>query len=298
MSDVAASYGWPEAIVMARGLSGVELCRGLFDDASMFPPGAAFLPETLFGYTEHRTAWYGDMVGSLVCRAARLSALRMRAQQFGIDRVEVSMVVPEGLNRLPSALESAQPGPAIDLRSIEVPLKADPLSRALAVLDPMVSTRRAVFLEVGVAALTDSMVHRLAQSRVRLKLRTGATSLDTFQPETELARVLVLCAAERLAFKCSAGLHHAVRHRDKDTLMDHHGFLNIALAVRVAMVTNNVGSTRAVLAETDPHVITEQIRTLSASDVRAIRAILSSIATFNVTDSITDVTNLGLAAKT
>ena len=35
-------------------------------------------------------------------------------------------------------------------------------------------------------------------------------------------------------FKCTAGLHNAVRHRAADTGFEHHGFLNVLLATRQA----------------------------------------------------------------
>ena len=282
---------------MVRRATVAELCRGLFDDASMFPPEAAFLPDALAMYGIHRMAWYGDSVGSLVCQAARLRALDERAEQCGIERVEVSIVVPEGLLQVPAALASAQNTPHVEVRAVEVPLKEQPLGRALELLRPLVTSRRAVFLEVGVAAVSEAVVHRLAPSGVQLKLRAGGTSIDDFRSETDLARVIVLCAAERLAFKCSAGLHQAVRHRDTDTLMNHHGFLNIALAVRVAAMTSNISSTQAVLADVNPRSVAYQVCDLSPADVRAIRAMLSSISTFNITDSVTDLVKLGLAAE-
>ena len=34
------------------------------------------------------------------------------------------------------------------------------------------------------------------------------------------------------SYKCTAGLHHALRHRDHETGFEHHGFLNVLLATR------------------------------------------------------------------
>lgn len=277
------------------GMAG--LCRGLFDDASMFPPEASFLTDALAGYGSHRSGWYRDMVGSFVCQTARLRALDLCAERHGVDRVEVSMVVPGGLTDVPGALASVRDLLRIDVRAIEVPLGARPLPKAIEVLAPSVTADRAVYLEVDASSLTESVVHRLAPSGVRLKLRTGGTSIDAFRPEVDLARVIVLCGAERLAFKCSAGLRHAVRHRDSETLRNHHGFLNIALAVRTAAATGNVRSTQSVLAETDVRSVAHQVWDLSPDDVSAIRAMLSSIVTFNITDSVTDLVALGLVNR-
>ena len=53
----------------------------------------------------------------------------------------------------------------------------------------------------------------------------------------DTALSLVTLAQARLAFKCTAGLHHAVRHRAADTGLEHHGFLNVLLAVATTLMT-------------------------------------------------------------
>ena len=279
---------------MASWSGSAGLCRGLFDDASMFPPEVSFLPDALAEYQRHRSDWYRNMVGLLVCQASRLRTLNTCAERHGVERVEISMVVPGGLTDVPTALASALTLTRLAVRAIEVPLRARPLSQALEILGPLVNPRCAVYLEVDPSVLTESVVHRLAPSGVRLKLRTGGTSIDSFRPEVDLARVIVLCAAERLAFSCSSALHHAVRHRDLATLTDHHGFLNIALAVRTAVATGNVRSTQAALGDVNVASVTNQVCELGPDDVNAIRAMLASIVTFNVTDSVTDLVRLGL----
>jgi hypothetical protein len=275
-------------------LTVVELCDRLFDDASMFPPGSRSVKEASTAYVRHRWAWYAGMVGSLTCQAGRLQALDRLGEALGTDRLEVSMVVPEGVPSVAAALAEVRGVRHLEIRSVEVPLRAHSLAKALASLSPLVNERRAVLLEVDAATLTEPTVHQLASSGVRLKLRLGATTIDSFQREHDLAHVMVLCAAERLAFKCAAGLHQAVRHRDPDTFLDHHGYLNIALAARIAGSTGSVKATHAVLADGNPRSIAYQVTDLDMADVRAIRAVLSSVGTFSVPDAVTDLVGLGL----
>jgi hypothetical protein len=271
-----------------------ELCSRLFDDASMFPPETQSLRDASRAHVRHRLAWYGGMLGSLVCQAARLTALDHLAERDGVDHIEASVVVSRGLPSLPVTMATAEASAHVEVRAIELPLGAHPLGRALNLLSPWVSARRAVFLEISAPAVTESVVHEIAPSGVGLKLRAGGTSIDSFQPEAELARVIVLCAAERLAFTCSAGLHRALRHRDPDTLLDHHGYLNIALAARIAGATGSVRATQEVLADLNPASICYRVRDLEPADLGAIRALISSIATFNVAQSVNDLVDMGL----
>ncbi len=273
-----------------------ELFLSLFDDAAMFPPKDMALNDALTAYCRHRMAWYSDMIGPFVCLAGRLRALDSLVGRQGIEHVDVSAVVPEGVSAVPATVDSARGCPRVRLRAIEVPLGSHRLPEALRVLSPLATDGCAVFLEIDLPAITELRVHQLAPSGVRLKLRTGETSIDAFQTESELARALVLGAAERLAFKCTAGLHHAVRHRDRDTFFQHHGVLNIALAARLASATGSVRSTQAVLAERDPRSIAYQIGDLSRADVRAIRTLFSCVSTHNVADPLHDLVDLGLVA--
>ena len=271
-----------------------ELFVALFDDAAMFPPRDMALNDAVRGHYRHRMAWYSELVGPFVCLAGRLPSLDALAGSLGIGRIEVSAVVPEGIGAAPAIAQAARGWRHVQLRALEVPLAAEGLPAALRTLSVLATEDRAVYLEIEPSAITERVAHKLAPSGIRLKLRTGETLIDAFHTESELARALVLCAAERLAFKCSAGLHQAVRHRDSDTFFQHHGFLNIALAARVAAATGNVNSTRAVLAQRDPRAIAYLIADLTTSDVRAIRAVFSCVSTHNVGEPLRDLIELGL----
>jgi len=178
--------------------------------------------------------------------------------------------------------------------ALEVPCGTTALPHALRALASHVASVRAVYLEIPVVALREESVHAVAATGVRIKLRTGGTTLDAFQTEDQLARAILLCAAERQPFKCTAGLHHAIRHRDDSTLFQHHGFLNIALAARVAASTGNHAATRDVLAEREASDVAAQVRELAASDVRAIRALFRTFGTCSITEPVDGLLALGL----
>jgi hypothetical protein len=273
-----------------------ELFTGLFDDASMFPPQDEPPSSAVAGHLAHRMAWYADMVGPFVCSAGRLSTINDLAARHGVDRLAVAVVVPGGLQALLRTVDTARECKQLRVAGIEVPLGQHALVDALSHLVPLVSQGLHVYLEIPVYAVTEHDVHTLAPSGVRLKLRTGGTSIEAFQTEENLARPIVLCAAERLAFKCTAGLHNAIRHRDRATLFEHHGFLNIALAARVAAGTGSQAATRRILAEQDPGAVAQQVGALTAADVRAIRALFNSFGTCSIAEPVGDLLQLGLVS--
>lgn len=272
------------------------LFRELFDDASMFPPQDEPVRSAVRGHLAHRVAWYADMVGPFVCAAGRLTTVNELAAQSGIARIDVAVVVPDGVDGLDRALQWAAASPRVHVTAIEVPLGPHRVSRVLGRLTALLSAGHLVYLEIPVGVVDEHHVHELAPSGVRLKLRTGGTSIEAFQSEEKLAVPILLCAAERLAFKCTAGLHHAARHRDTATFFEHHGFINVALAARVAAATGSHAATTTVLAERDPAVLAAQVCELTNVDVRAIRALFSSFGTCSISEPVDDLLRLGLVA--
>ncbi len=75
----------------------------------------------------------------------------------------------------------------------------------------------------------------LAAREISLKFRTGGVTADVFPTSRRLATCIEAALDRELPFKCTAGLHHAVRHRDESTGFEHHGFLNVLLATRACL---------------------------------------------------------------
>ncbi len=74
----------------------------------------------------------------------------------------------------------------------------------------------------------------LAAREIALKFRTGGLTEDLFPSSSQLATCIESALDRELPFKCTAGLHQAVRHRDETTGFEHHGFLNVLLATRAS----------------------------------------------------------------
>jgi len=275
------------------------LFTALFDDAAMFPPADLPLVKAIRGHARHRLSWYAETVGPFVCNARRLPELAAAVDELRLSPgtpVGVAAVVPEGVEQAAGLVRAAAEHPRLTVDAIEAPLRNTSLPEAIRLLEPARDGGIACYLELPVTAVDDRQVHLLGDAGMRVKLRTGGTNIDAFHTEEQLAAALVMCAAERLPFKCTAGLHNAVRHRDPQTRFEHHGFLNVVLAARVAAATGSAAATAVTLAERDSNEVAAQVRTLSDRDVAAARAMFCSFGTCSIAEPVADLVAMGLAA--
>lgn len=125
---------------------------------------------------------------------------------------------------------------------------------------------------------------------LRVKLRTGGAVAAAFPSEQVLADAVAACLDAGVAFKLTAGLHHAVRHRDAPTGFEQHGFLNVLAAVTSA------GDLAGTLAERDAAVLVERISRLTPDDVARARDRFASFGTCSTSEPLADLRSLGLIA--
>jgi hypothetical protein len=92
---------------------------------------------------------------------------------------------------------------------------------------------------------------------MRAKIRTGGLTTDAFPSADNIAEFLRACAAERVAFKATAGLHHPLRSQRPLTYEagavrgTMHGFLNLFLAAALARRQTQPDSIRNILLASD-----------------------------------------------
>ncbi|MFB7667704.1 hypothetical protein ACFC1R_27885 [Kitasatospora sp. NPDC056138] len=260
-----------------------SLFRGLFDDAAVFPPGDLPLPEAVPAHRVHRAAWYAEAVGPFLCGAARLDELTT----LDLTGVQVVLVLPGGVGQLEPALAASRAS-GVDLVSVEI-AATTPVPEVVAALD-----RR---LPDGVTAAVEILrdgsdparsLDALVKTPYRAKFRTGGLTPQTFPSEAELAAFVSGCAERQLAYKCTAGLHNAVRHTDAATGFEYHGFLNVLLA---AGAPERAGE---LLAERSGKLLAEAAKELTDSQIDGIRSSFTAFGTCSIVDPLADLAALGL----
>ncbi|MEU9073420.1 hypothetical protein [Kitasatospora sp. NPDC048538] len=270
-----------------------ELFHGLFDDAAVFPPGNLPVAEAVPAHRAHRAAWYAEAVGPLLCGAGRLGELAAAvaggAATAGDPPLGVGLVLPGGSAELGPALAAAAP-----FRVAGVELATRDAAEAVAELDRLLPPDVPAAVELPRELLRgdglDEVLDVLVDSPYRAKFRTGGVVPEAFPDEAELAAFLTGCARRGLPYKCTAGLHHAVRHTDPATGFEHHGFLNVLLAAQ----ETDPAAAAAVLAERDGAVLAKTVRELTDRQVTVIRNSFTAFGTCSIAEPLDDLAALGL----
>jgi hypothetical protein len=246
----------------------------LVDDAAIFPPGNLPLDRAVAEHRGHQASEYAALVGGFVVSDVKLpdliDILDESVLDDGDDETELSinLVVTGGAGAIEPAVRWASRAPTLRLRALEFALRdeddlAHNARRVCAALDALEEDLAdvEVFVEpprvVGVAGHGWlSALDELAMRELPLKFRTGGVTNDAFPTADELATSISAALDRELPFKCTAGLHRALRHTDPDTGFAHHGFLNVLVATRSCL---DGGDTRAALEQTDADALLDGI---------------------------------------
>ena len=254
-----------------------DYLRALVDDAAIFPPGNSPLPAAVAAHRDHRAASYAELLGSFVISDVRLAELLQGATGSTSDPLPVTVVVQGGAGAIGPAVAWATGSDALDLRSIEIALRGSDTGdlphnarRIVTALDQLVADGAlgdevTVYVEAprqygaepghGWLAALDE----IAAANHRLKFRTGGAETDDFPSADELAASIAAALDRELRFKCTAGLHNALRHRDEETRLEHHGFLNVLLATRASLDGASRTEVSGVLEMADPDAVSRLV---------------------------------------
>ncbi len=267
------------------------LFDGLFDDAALFPPGNAPMADPFPAHGELRGR-LGGLVGPFVVPAARLDELSTHLGKG--EPVGVSLIAAAG--DLPTAAARVSRDPGLELAAVEVPAVPDRTAarEAVRVLDDVLPEGVSAAVELPRSAARDEVLDVLAGTRYRAKLRTGGVRFELFPNPDELAATLSACVSRGLAVKCTAGLHHAVRHTDPDTGFSHHGLLNVLVAASALTEGAPAATAADHLRVTDAGVLVGALRSWTPERATRARSTFTSFGTCSVLEPVDDLVTLGL----
>jgi hypothetical protein len=281
-----------------------NLLHDLLDDASLFPPGNLPMPAAVAAHASHQTAWFSELTGPFVCPETKIAELGRALTAANRPWIDLSLVVTGGAKAVTAATDAVAADARLRLRAVEVPAAKDrdpaqAIADAAAALDSVPLAGATGYIEYPLAAICDPatawpLLELADQRGYRPKLRTGGVTPEAFPAEQALAGCLAAVAGRRIRFKCTAGLHHAVRCTDADAGLEQHGFLNVLLAVGAAVADASVGEIAAILGQRDQAVMAAAVRALDPEIAAEIRWLFTSFGTCSIKEPVADLVSLGL----
>jgi hypothetical protein len=275
------------------------------DDAAIFPPSGTDLDQAVADHYAHRSSEYAGLVGGFVVSDVKVADLAKAADHH----LEVNLVVTGGAGAIEPAVTWVTRSEGVGLRAVEFALRdeedlAHNARRLVQVVDSLddVLDDVTVFAEPPMLRGVPShgwlaALDELAAREIALKFRTGGLSDDLFPGSAELATCIGAALDRELPFKCTAGLHHAVRNHDDETGFEHHGFLNVLLATRASLDGGRVDDVARVLDDTDGPALAAQLSDDPDQAART-RRWFTSFGSCSVLDAHEDLVELGLMGTT
>jgi hypothetical protein len=193
--------GPEEALSTAMTEALRALLAGLIDYAGLFPPAALLMGDAQLRYASYAAGEHAWALGRFVVPAAQLDEVdpAWRCSVIGMPaRVgDVCEIKVASASDVPAVMPGV-------IAYYELPVTEDPAP--------------------------------LGGTTGRAKVRTGGLTADAFPSSAALAAFIARCAASKVPFKATAGLHHPLRSVQRCTyaadspsaLM--HGFVNVFLA--------------------------------------------------------------------
>jgi len=240
--------------------------REIIDYAGLFPPADLSLDTSLHKYNKYRNSDDAWMLSRYIIPASRLVELKPYDEALFSEedpfvfsvlgkRTETISDYKEHLQEIATALEqfheNHKGGVQTDVLEIKLPKEAVFASDADLLADIYEETARhfgnvtvfprdiffeGVFdknWEKEIGVILESMNHYNGGSssdntiRTGFKLRCGGIEASMFPSIEQVSFTLSKVREQDLALKCTAGLHHPIRHYDHSVNTKMHGFFNV-----------------------------------------------------------------------
>lgn len=288
------------------------LLHHLIDYAGLFPPTGLAMPAAVRNYAAYRRGPQVWALGRFVLPAARLEEFDAAAAPF----------LPPGDEEPWRITVICSPDPSADIahiddfcrrhatRAIVDCLEFRPAdAAALAAVNGEMFAGRHAYAEVAPGEGIEHRIEAVQKAGLRAKLRTGGLTSEAIPSVADVLGFLHACHAAGLAYKFTAGLHHAVRGAHylatpEGPRARMHGFLNLFLAAAFLhqgmpdaelLQLLDESSERAFHAdEAAIHWRGRRLEAATIAHVRSTQAI--SFGSCSFVDPMDDLTAMGLLA--
>jgi hypothetical protein len=207
------------------------LLENLIDYAGLFPPASLPMDRAIASYDAYRRGEHAWALGRFVVPFDRVA-------EVPVDFPLSVLVAIKDLPRLDHSIDVIETNAA----------NANDVAAIAGA-----AGGRTVYVEVA----DSDMVKTIGRRGMRAKFRTGGLTQAAIPGAERVARFIRECAAERVPFKATAGLHHPVRcakpltYEPNAPVGTMHGFINVFMAAALVGAVDE-----EVLLETDPRAFT------------------------------------------
>jgi hypothetical protein len=269
-------------------------------DAAMFPPGSAPAGDALASHLAYRRSWFGWLIGPLVVSDQKLAEVGRAASGEADEAVAVSVVNTGGAGGLLSLAHRATRG--LDVLSVETALRdlddlAGNASRVASAAAELPDTMR-VYVEIPYAPGWERAVETVEAAGLFGKIRTGSPDDAQTPPYDQLARQLSVLVEADLAFKATAGLHHAWPSDGAEPDRPRqHGFLNLLAALEALIDGAAEIDAVELLASVDHRELLHRIAGWDEAVARKVRRRFVGFGCCGVLDPVNDLAELDLVEE-
>lgn len=250
---------------------------GLIDYAGLYPPAGLGMDAAVRNYLRYARGEDAAALGRFVVSVNRVDELCEAAgEQVQAMRLSVLASTDADCAELARMVSAGLPVDAVEFKA-STPEDMKQLCTG-------VPAGVTAYCEVPVRGESAAALDAMAAAGMRAKLRMGGLVAEAIPGTQDVAEMLQALAMRRLAFKATAGLHHAVRGRyaltyEADSTKGRmHGFMNLMCAAALVYFGGDAVEARRVLEEVDasawrvaPDAIAWRGARWSAEQMRAVR---------------------------
>ncbi len=263
------------------------LLENLIDYAGTFPPAGLTLAAAISNYARDTASADSWLLGRLIVPASGLGDFADIVKSFRPAICKLSVVLGPQRGSIEEAIAFIeQRTDCGQVLSIEFPpLKPDEIRACKGTVPDGIE----VFFETPLDADLDKRISAIADAKGMAKIRTGGLMAGAIPGAEGLVRFMTMCEDAGLAFKATAGLHHALRgsypltYEPASPEATMHGFLNVAVAAALVHADADPSEAADALAEGSSNAfqfgesgLLWRDRTLSTDDLAAARTFFRS----------------------
>ena len=222
------------------------LLRDLIDYAGLFPPASLAMAPSVANYDAYLLSGWNWVLGRLIIPVARLGEFEKAFA--GLPTREPGTAFTNW--RLSALLGSDVTADVICIREFNARMASSSSVRKALVesvegkvasaeevtrLSRIIPVELAAYFEVPMSSCSEC-VAAVAGCGRRAKVRTGGETADKFPAPESVIEFMWQCAAAKVPFKATAGLHHPLRSVHRFTYQPEspsgimHGFINVFMA--------------------------------------------------------------------